>query len=168
MQKEPSMKVLPVKCENRIVARVAYWEDMIFIVNEASGNVIKLVPPTGMVFSAPSVFTIYVEPKERIINSLRRAGISLTSGDKQWKTMKEMAVEYRLAASRLSMKIKQMKNDGAPELEIRELRTALRDIRSSERVLASYYDAPRPETGGAAVGWVASRVQNWDWHKKPK
>lgn len=165
MQKCPATRVLPVKCYGRIVARVTYQEKMLFIVNDLSGSVVKLVPPTGMIFSEPTAFTIYVQPKDRIINSLQSVGISPVAEGRQWKSMKEMATEYRLAAARLSMKIQQMKNEGAPELEIKELRTALRDIRTSEKILAGYYEVPRPETGGCAVGWHAGVEQNWDWHK---
>lgn len=168
MQKKPSMKVLPVMRDGHVVARVTFQETVLYIVNESSGAVAKLVPPTGMVFSSPTAFTIYVQPKDRIINSLQRVGISPVAEDRQWKSMKEMAVEYRLAAARLSMKIQQKKNNGAPELEIKELQAALRDIRSSERILAGYYDVPRPEMGGCAVGWRAGVSQNWNWHKKTR
>lgn len=165
MKNKPAAKVLPVMCNGHVVARVSFRENMLFIVNEASGAVAKLVPPTGMVFSAPTAFTIYVHPKDRIINSLQRVGISPAAEDRQWKSMKEMAAEYRLAAARLAMKIQQKKNEGAPELEIKELRVALRDIRTSEKILAGYYEVPRPETGGCAVGWRAGVEQNWEWHK---
>lgn len=60
-------------------------------------------------------------------------------------TMQEMAAEYRIAAARLAMRIKEKRAAGADPKVIRELYQALRDIREAQRVLDGYYDVSRPE-----------------------
>lgn len=74
-------------------------------------------------------------------------------------TMKEMAAEYRVAAAKLALRIKEKKADGASPMEIKSLKEALRDIREIQRLLDGYYDVPRTSQF-AAVGWKARRTRD--------
>lgn len=74
-------------------------------------------------------------------------------------TMKEMAAEYRVAAAKLALRIKEKKADGASPMEIKPLKEALRDIREIQRLLDGYYDVPRTSQF-AAVGWKARRTRD--------
>lgn len=74
-------------------------------------------------------------------------------------TMKEMAVEYRIAAAKLSLRIKEKKATGAPPEVINSLTSTLRDIREIQRLLDGYYDIPRT-CSDAAVGWKARRSRD--------
>lgn len=76
-------------------------------------------------------------------------------------TMKEMAAEYRVAAAKLSLRIKEKKPMGAPLEEINSLMGTLRDIREIQRLLDGYYDIPRT-CADAAVGWTARRTNDDD------
>ncbi len=74
-------------------------------------------------------------------------------------TLKEMAAEYRIAAAKLALQIKEKKTmDTLPE-EISSLKKALRDIREIQRLLDGYYDIPRISKD-AAVGWTARRSRD--------
>lgn len=74
-------------------------------------------------------------------------------------TMKKMAVEYRIAAAKLSLRIKEKKAMGAHLEETNSLKSALRDIRDIQRLLDGYYDIPRT-CSDAAVGWKARRSRD--------
>lgn len=76
-------------------------------------------------------------------------------------TMKEMAVEYRIAAAKVSLRLKKKTAMGAPLEETNSLKSALRDIRDIQRLLDSYYDVPRTSKD-AAVGWKARGYSNDD------
>lgn len=74
-------------------------------------------------------------------------------------TMKEMAAEYRVAAAKLALRIKEKKAAGAAPMEIKSLKEALRDIREIQRLLDGYYGVPRTSQF-AAVGWKARRTRD--------
>ena len=76
-------------------------------------------------------------------------------------TMQEMAAEYRMAAARLAMRIKEKRATGADPKVIRELYQALRDIREAQRVLDGYYDIPRPE-GQYTLSGLKARKGKYD------
>ena len=75
-------------------------------------------------------------------------------------TLKEMAQEYRAAAAKLAMRIKEKRDAGAPEAEIRSLSAALQDIRAAQRELDGYYTVPRSDITSA--GWKARGVTKDD------
>jgi len=74
-------------------------------------------------------------------------------------TMKEMVLEYREAAAKLSMRLEEKRAAGASPWELASLREALRDIREAQRLMDGYYDVPRSEKL-AAVGWRARRTRD--------
>ena len=53
-------------------------------------------------------------------------------------TMKEMAKEYRVAAAKLALRLKECEAAGAEEKVLLSLRASLRNIRESQRLLDSY------------------------------
>lgn len=70
-------------------------------------------------------------------------------------TLKEMAREYRVSAARLAMRIQEMKASGdADPYALKEMQTALRDIREVQRVLDGYYDFPRTDRNLTSAGWI--------------
>ena len=71
-------------------------------------------------------------------------------------TMAEMALEYRMAAVKIKLKIKQLKEEGAPPDEIQAYKDVLRQLRDTSRLLSGYYDVPR-FSDNAAVGWKAGK-----------
>jgi len=73
--------------------------------------------------------------------------------------MKEMAAEYRIAAAKLALRIKEKKAQGALPTEIHSLQETLQDIRDTQRLLDGYYDIPRTSRN-AAVGWKARRSRD--------
>jgi len=58
-------------------------------------------------------------------------------------TMAELAEEYRAETARLAMRLAEKRAAGASEREVRMLEEMLREMRAKQRVLSSYYDAPR-------------------------
>ena len=60
-------------------------------------------------------------------------------------TMKEMAAEYRIASAKLAIGIKRKKARGDPQDEITSQQNILRNIRKIQRLLDSYYTAPRSD-----------------------
>lgn len=58
-------------------------------------------------------------------------------------TMAELAIEYRKESARLAQRVEERKKAGAPEWEINVLLTMLREMRVKQRLLSSYYEAPR-------------------------
>ncbi len=73
--------------------------------------------------------------------------------------MREMAGEYRLAAAKLAMQIREERSAGASQARLAALAGALRDIRETQRLLDGYYEVPR-SSPLAAVGWKARRTQD--------
>ena len=59
-------------------------------------------------------------------------------------SMKEMAVEYREAAAKLSLYIKLHAKE-MPAYKVLEYRKALQEVREAARVLEHYYDLPRSD-----------------------
>lgn len=74
-------------------------------------------------------------------------------------TMEEMSAEYRVAAAKLAMRLREKKASGAPPPEINSLKEALQDIREIQRLLDGYYEVPRTSQF-AAVGWKARRSRD--------
>lgn len=74
-------------------------------------------------------------------------------------TMAEMALEYRMAAVKIKLKIKQLKEEGAPPNEIQAYRVVLAQLRDTSRLLSGYYDVPR-FSENAAVGWKAGKIND--------
>ncbi len=66
--------------------------------------------------------------------------------------MAEMALEYRMAAVKIKLKIKQLKEEGAPPNEIARYYAVLAQIRDTAQLLSGYYDTPRHSVN-AAIGW---------------
>lgn len=60
-------------------------------------------------------------------------------------TMKQMAAEYRIASAKLAIGIKKKQAAGEPQQEINKLQNALNDLRKIQRLLDSYYTAPRSD-----------------------
>lgn len=58
-------------------------------------------------------------------------------------TMAELATEYRKGSARLAIRIREKEGCGAPQWEIVEMRKMLSEMRVKQRLLSSYYDAPR-------------------------
>lgn len=73
-------------------------------------------------------------------------------------TMAEMALEYRMAAVKIKLKIKQLKEEGAPPNEIQAYQVVLAQLRDTSRLLSGYYDARFSEN--AAVGWKAGKIND--------
>lgn len=67
-------------------------------------------------------------------------------------TMAEMALEYRMAAAKISMEIERLKAEGAPAYEIARYYAVLAQIRDTAQLLSGYYDTPRHSVN-AAIGW---------------
>lgn len=57
--------------------------------------------------------------------------------------MAEMAVSYRAESARIALHIREANKSGTPRWETEELRKMLREMRVKQRVLATYYSAPR-------------------------
>lgn len=79
-------------------------------------------------------------------------------------TMAEMAQEYRMAAVKIKLKIKQLKikqlkEEGAPPNEIQAYQVVLAQLRDTSRLLSGYYDVPR-FSENAAVGWKAGKIND--------
>lgn len=74
-------------------------------------------------------------------------------------TMKEMAVEYRMAAVKMRMQIKRMEEEGAPPYDINQCRKVLQELRDTSRLLSSYYETPRFPPF-AAVSWHAPKTRS--------
>lgn len=74
-------------------------------------------------------------------------------------TMAEMALEYRMAAVKIKLKIKRLKDEGAPPDEIQAYKDVLRQLRDTSRLLSGYYDVPR-FSADAAVGWKAGKIND--------
>ncbi len=69
--------------------------------------------------------------------------------------MRELSVQYRLAAARLAMRIRELESSGDAEpWRLQTLKSMLADTRAVQRALSGYYDLPRPE-GFTAAGWKA-------------
>lgn len=66
--------------------------------------------------------------------------------------MAEMALEYRMAAVKIKLKIKQLKEEGAPPNEIQAYQVVLAQLRDTAQLLSGYYDTPR-HSQNAAIGW---------------
>lgn len=66
--------------------------------------------------------------------------------------MAEMALEYRMAAVKIKLKIKQLKEEGAPPNEIQAYQVVLAQLRDTVQLLSGYYDTPRHSVN-AAIGW---------------
>lgn len=73
--------------------------------------------------------------------------------------MAEMALEYRMAAVKIKLKIKRLKDEGAPPDEIQAYKDVLRQLRDTSRLLSGYYDVPR-FSADAAVGWKAGKIND--------
>ena len=71
-------------------------------------------------------------------------------------TMTEMALEYRMAAVKIKLKIKQLKKEDASLEEVNQYKYILAQIRDIVRLLDGYYDVPR-YSEDAAVGWKAGK-----------
>lgn len=67
-------------------------------------------------------------------------------------TMAEMALEYRMAAAKISMGIERLKAEGAPTYEINRYYAVLTQIRDTAQLLSGYYDTPR-HSENAAINW---------------
>lgn len=76
-------------------------------------------------------------------------------------TMQEISAEYRMAAVKIKMKIKQLEADGAPPQEINKYRIILQQLRDSSQLLSGYYDTPRVSEN-AAIGWSAGKKVHYD------
>lgn len=74
-------------------------------------------------------------------------------------TMAEMALEYRMAAVKIKLKIKQLKEEGAPPNEIQAYQVVLAQLRDTSRLLSGYYKVPR-FSENAAVGWKAGKIND--------
>ena len=70
-----------------------------------------------------------------------------------------MALEYRMAAVKIKLKIKRLKDEGAPPDEIQAYKDVLRQLRDTSRLLSGYYDVPR-FSADAAVGWKAGKIND--------
>ncbi len=58
-------------------------------------------------------------------------------------TMAEMAASYREETARIAMRLAEKRAAGADEGELHMLEEMLHEMRVKQRLLASYYDAPR-------------------------
>jgi len=77
-------------------------------------------------------------------------------------TMRELSVQYRLAAARLAMRIQELEAAGDADVwRLRTLKSMLADTRAVQRALSGYYDLPRPE-GITAAGWRARGASSDD------
>ena len=77
-------------------------------------------------------------------------------------TMKEMAVEYRRESARIAMRLAEKKAAGAPAWEIELLEKMLREMRVKQRVLDSYYDAPRESCITMSCAYAPKRSRGDD------
>ena len=77
-------------------------------------------------------------------------------------TMKEMAVEYRRESARIAMRLREKKAAGAPAWEIELLEKMLREMRVKQRVLDSYYDAPREKSITMSCAYAPNRSRGDD------
>ena len=77
-------------------------------------------------------------------------------------TMKEMAVEYRRESARIAMRLAEKKAAGAPRWEIELLEKMLREMRVKQRVLDSYYDAPREKSITMSCAYAPNRRRSDD------
>ena len=76
-------------------------------------------------------------------------------------TLKEMAYEYKTAAAKLAMSIKQHETAGdLTSEEMKSLRQALKDTREVAHLLSGYYDVPRPDSGITLLGLKARRTHD--------
>ena len=73
-------------------------------------------------------------------------------------TMTELAIEYRKESARIALRIGEKTERGAPRWEIEEMRKMLREMRVKQRLLASYYIAPR-DTSITMAGAYAPRAK---------
>nr|DAD85705.1 MAG TPA: hypothetical protein [Siphoviridae sp. ctP6113] len=64
-------------------------------------------------------------------------------------TLKEIAVEYRMSAAKLSLRIRELKCSNADPGRVKVLQEMLRDTREVQRAISRYYELPRQ-------GWVTS------------
>ena len=77
-------------------------------------------------------------------------------------TMKEMAVEYRRESARIAMRLREKKASGAPGWEIELLEKMLREMRVKQRVLDSYYEAPRESCITMSCAYTPNRSRGDD------
>ena len=61
-------------------------------------------------------------------------------------TMAEMALEYRMAAVKIKLKIKQLKEEGAPPNEIQAYQVVLAQLRDTSRLLS--HASPKTQRWG--------------------
>jgi len=149
---------LCVLCDGRIVATVHCYENKL-MVEMTSGRTIVLLPPESMIFSSVTASSVTAAANETVSDTLRKAGLRLLSAD-GFRSMKEMATEYRLAAARLAIRIKEKKAAGADPKLLHDLYQALRDIREAQRILDGYYDVPRPVGPYTLTGMAARRSKD--------
>lgn len=71
--------------------------------------------------------------------------------------MAELAVEYRRESARLAISIQNREARGAPQWEITEMKRMLQEMRVKQRLLASYYDAPRDMRISMACAYAPKR-----------
>lgn len=70
-------------------------------------------------------------------------------------TMAEMALEYRMAAVKIKLKIKQLKEEGAPPNEIQAYQVVLAQLRDTSRAAVGLLRCPtllRKRSGGVEGG----------------
>lgn len=75
-------------------------------------------------------------------------------------TMAEMALEYRMAAVKIKLKIKQLKEEGAPPNEIQAYQVVLAQLRDTSRLLSGLLRCPtllRKRSGGVKAGKINDR-----------
>ena len=77
-------------------------------------------------------------------------------------TMKEMAVAYRRETARLAMRLAEKKAAGASAWELAMLEKMLREMRVKQRVLDSYYDAPREKSITMSCAYAPNRRRSDD------
>ena len=72
-------------------------------------------------------------------------------------TMKEMARAYRAETARIALRIREKTAAGAPSWEVHALREMLREMRVKQRLLDSYYEAPRDSSISMAGAYAPKR-----------
>lgn len=77
-------------------------------------------------------------------------------------TMKEMAADYRAESARLAMRLREKRAAGAPEWEIELLEKMLHEMRVKQRVLDTYYEAPRESCITMSCAYAPNRKRNDD------
>ena len=77
-------------------------------------------------------------------------------------TMKEMAAEYRRETAKLAVRLAEKRAAGVPERELATLETMLREMRVKQRVLESYYDAPREKSITMSCAYAPKRSRGDD------